>query len=101
MSPLLYNMCFLRVFHIVALKHNLQYLDLSGNPSIGDDSVPALTLLQNLQYLSIFGTGVLMPGLHKLAVALKVGERVMDVKIPSTCRDYIYGELTMLLCAVL
>ncbi|KAF8124827.1 hypothetical protein EV363DRAFT_1177507, partial [Boletus edulis] len=79
------------IFHIVALKHKLRYLDLSGNLLISDDSVPALVLLENLQHLSIFGTGILMHGLRKLAVALKEGERVMDIKIPNTCQDYIDG----------
>lgn len=91
-------MGFFRVFHIVALKHKLRHLDLFGNLSINDDAIPALILLENLQYLSLFGTGVLMPGLRKLAVALKGGERVVDVKIPSMCKDYIDGGLTVILC---
>ncbi|KAF8556542.1 hypothetical protein OG21DRAFT_1495494 [Imleria badia] len=79
------------VFHIVALKHKLQYLDLSGNLSIDDDAIPALILLENLHYLSVARTGVLMPGLRRLAVSVKRGQRDMDVKIPSMCKDYIDG----------
>lgn len=82
----------------MALKHKLRYLDLSGNLSIDDDSIPALILFENLRYLSVSGTGVLMPGLRKLAVAVKRGERVIDVKIPTTCKDYIDGGLPVILC---
>lgn len=90
-------MYFFRVFLILALKHNLRHLDLSGNPSINDDSIPALILLHNLKYLSVFGTGVLMPGLRKLAVATKAGKRVMDIRIPTMCKDYIDRRLAILL----
>lgn len=94
MSCRIYNIGFFRVFHIVALKHNLRYLDLTGNVLINDDSMPALILLENLQFLSVFETGVLMPGLRKLAVAVKGGKHVMDIVIPTVCKDYINGELT-------
>ena len=81
----------------MALKHKLRHLDLSGNLTINDDAIPALVLLENLQYLSLLGTGVLMPGLRKLAVALKGGERFVDAKIPSMCKDYINGGFTVIL----
>ncbi|KAN0092623.1 hypothetical protein V8E55_003407 [Tylopilus felleus] len=91
MSCRIYNIGFFRVFHTVALKHNLRYLDLTGNVLINDDSMPALILLENLQFLSVFETGVLMPGLRKLAVAVKGGKHVMDIVIPTVCKDYING----------
>ncbi|KIJ14357.1 hypothetical protein PAXINDRAFT_26423, partial [Paxillus involutus ATCC 200175] len=77
------------VFHIVSLKHKLLHLDLSKNPKIDDDAIPALILFENLQYLSIFDTGVLMPGLRRLAVAIQEGGRIIDIEIPSICEAYI------------
>ncbi|KAF9223281.1 hypothetical protein BS17DRAFT_705987, partial [Gyrodon lividus] len=77
------------VFHLVSLKHKLRHLDLSDNPKIDDDAIPALILFENLQYLSIFGTGILMPGLRRLAAAIQEDERILDVEIPSICEEYI------------
>lgn len=38
-----------------------------------------------------------MPGLRKLVVAMQAGERVMYVKIPRTCKEYINGGFMALL----
>ncbi|KIK98019.1 hypothetical protein PAXRUDRAFT_9828 [Paxillus rubicundulus Ve08.2h10] len=77
------------VFHIVSLKHKLLHLDLSKNPKIDDDAIPALILFENLHYLSIFDTGVLMPGLRRLAVDIQEDGRIIDIEIPSMCEAYI------------
>ncbi|KAF9240720.1 hypothetical protein BU15DRAFT_87602 [Melanogaster broomeanus] len=77
------------VFHLVSLKQKLRHLDLSDNHKIDDDAIPALILFKNLQYLSVFGTGILMPGLRRLAAAIQEDECVFDVEIPRVCEEYI------------
>jgi hypothetical protein len=77
------------VFHLVALRRTLGYLHLEENPSIDDDAVPALLLLNKLRFLSLLDTGVHMPGIRRLAAVLKTESRRLDVTIPLMCEDYL------------
>ncbi|KIJ62914.1 hypothetical protein HYDPIDRAFT_157081 [Hydnomerulius pinastri MD-312] len=77
------------VFHIVSLKQYLYHLDLSNNPMIDDDAIPALILFKNLDYLSIVGTGIKMPGLRRLATPTQKEGREIAIEIPSVCEKYI------------
>lgn len=78
-----------RVFLLVNLKEKLYFLDLSRNPKINDDAIPAILLLANLAYLSIQATGVDMPGLRRLATAVYTEDRAIDIEIPFKCEKYI------------
>ncbi|KAF8202144.1 hypothetical protein BJ912DRAFT_943889 [Pholiota molesta] len=64
---------------LVSLKRTLLRLSLARNPDINDDAVPAILLLSELSFLSIFDT---TETIHK-------EKRVMDVEIPLACEKYI------------
>ncbi|KZT02534.1 uncharacterized protein LAESUDRAFT_738637 [Laetiporus sulphureus 93-53] len=70
------------IFHLVALKRTLTELDLALNPLIDDDAIPPLLALPKLQFLSVFDTGVGMPGLRRLAVAVleRENQKTMDIE---------------------
>jgi hypothetical protein len=55
------------VFLLVSLKQTLTQLSLAKNPNINNEVVPAILLLSNLSFLSIFDTSIEMIGLHHLA----------------------------------
>lgn len=82
-----------RVFHLIALKLTLTRLDLSDNPCVTDDAVPALNLCINskLNFLGLVGTSVAMPGLRLMAKLIQREDRIVDVEIPEACESYIDG----------
>ncbi|KAJ4470659.1 hypothetical protein C8J55DRAFT_522360 [Lentinula edodes] len=79
------------VFHLIALKLTLTRLDLSDNPCVTDDAVPALNLCINckLNFLGLVGTSVAMPGLRLMAKLIQWEDRIVDVEIPEACESYI------------
>ncbi|KAJ4474802.1 hypothetical protein C8R41DRAFT_774880 [Lentinula lateritia] len=79
------------VFHLIALKLTLTRLDLSDNPCVTDDAVPALNLCINskLNFLGLVGTSVAMPGLRLMAKLIQREDRIVDVEIPEACESYI------------
>ncbi|KAJ3777770.1 hypothetical protein FB446DRAFT_841389 [Lentinula raphanica] len=79
------------VFHLVALKLTLTRLDLSQNPCVTDDAVPALNLciLSKVRFLGLVGTSIGMPGLRRMAKLIQREERIVDVEIPEACESYI------------
>ncbi|KAJ8523104.1 hypothetical protein ONZ45_g388 [Pleurotus djamor] len=77
------------VFLLTSLKRSLAFLSVSYNPAINDDAVPAILVLAKLEYLSILGTGVKMPGLRKLASAALADRRPLRLDCPASCEKYI------------
>ncbi|KAI0926360.1 hypothetical protein AcV5_008846 [Taiwanofungus camphoratus] len=81
------------VFHLAALRRTLAELDLALNPRVGDDAVPALLALPRLRFLSLFDTGVRMPGLRRLAAGVRgrgaAGAGALDVEAPRACEEYV------------
>ncbi|KAH7920403.1 hypothetical protein BV22DRAFT_1021239 [Leucogyrophana mollusca] len=77
------------VFLLISLKHTLTHLDLAHNPKIDDEAIPAILIFPGLSYLSLFGTGVDMPGLRRLALVIHKEDRVIDIEIPEKCDQYI------------
>ncbi|KZT73548.1 hypothetical protein DAEQUDRAFT_662157 [Daedalea quercina L-15889] len=82
------------VYHLVALRRTLSELDLSLNAAVDDDVVPALLALPKLSFVSLFDTGVRMPGLRRLANgiaerALAGGSDVLDIEVPRECEEYL------------
>ncbi|KAG6817233.1 hypothetical protein H0H87_011290 [Tephrocybe sp. NHM501043] len=77
------------IFLLLPLKHTLTQLSIGSNPAINDDAVPALLLLSKLSFLSILDTGILMPGIRRLAHTIYIEERAIDIEIPSACEEYI------------
>ncbi|KAJ3742563.1 hypothetical protein DFH05DRAFT_1501226 [Lentinula detonsa] len=79
------------VFHLTALKLTLTHLDLSQNPCITDDAIPALCLCitSKLRFLGLVGTSIGMPGLRRMAKLIQKEERIVDVEIPEVCELYI------------
>lgn len=77
------------VYHLVALRRTLSELDLSLNAAIDDDVVPALLVLHKLAFVSLFDTGVRMPGLRRLA-GCESG-RVLSIEAPRECEEYLEG----------
>jgi len=78
-----------RVFLLVSLKENLETLHLSFNLKIDDDAIPAIILLKELEFLSIYGTSIGMPGLRKLTQTIIEEGRTPAVEIPEACEKYI------------
>ena len=77
------------VYLLVPLKHALKRLSLSVNPDITSESVPAMLLLENLEFLSILDTGVDMVGLRLIAKTIYEESRTIDIEIPYACETYI------------
>ncbi|KAJ4000693.1 hypothetical protein F5050DRAFT_368366 [Lentinula boryana] len=79
------------VFHLTALKLTLTHLDLSQNPCITDDAIPALCLCitSKLRFLGLVGTSIGMPGLRRMAKLIQKEERIVDIEIPEVCESYI------------
>ncbi|KAI0956427.1 hypothetical protein AcV7_006837 [Taiwanofungus camphoratus] len=81
------------VFHLAALRRTLAELDLALNSRVGDDAVPALLALPRLRFLSLFDTGVRMPGLRRLAAGVRgrgaAGAGALDVEAPRACEEYV------------
>lgn len=77
------------VFLLVSLKRTLLRLSLARNPDINDDAVPAILLLSELSFLSIFDTSIGMIGIRRIAETIHKDKRVMDVEIPLACEKYI------------
>lgn len=97
------SLLFYRVFLLISLKENLETLHLSFNPKIDDDAIPAIILLKELAFLSIYGTSIDMPGLRKLTQTIVEEGRTPAVEIPEICEKYIdsgahYFPVCILLC---
>ena len=80
-------------------------MDVEYNEGIDDDAVPALLILEKLQYLSLLGTDVTMSGVRRLAATLGNTSRFADVEIPIGVSSWRPGllqgpiSLTLLLAA--
>ena len=74
---------------MIPLKRSLAELDVSYNPTIDDDAVPALLALTKLHFLSFRDTSISLAGVRRLARTLKEQEREMDVEVPHQCEVYI------------
>ena len=81
--------CFESVFLLVSLKQTLTQLSLAKNPNIDNEAVPAILLLSNLSFLSIFDTSIEMIGLRRLAETIFEDHRTVNVEIPFVCEAYI------------
>ncbi|PCH42550.1 hypothetical protein WOLCODRAFT_72130 [Wolfiporia cocos MD-104 SS10] len=77
------------IFHLVALKRTLSELAIEMNPLIDDDAIPALIALPMLWFLSFSDTSIGMPGLRKLAMAMKRRGDYPDLEVPRACEEYI------------
>lgn len=91
----------LSVYHLVALKRTLEEVDLSHNPRVDDDAIPALLALRKLQFLSLVETNVTMIGMRRLALESNGGtghekDRRMYVEAPRVVEDYLDGRLACL-----
>ncbi|TFY54163.1 hypothetical protein EVJ58_g9020 [Rhodofomes roseus] len=82
------------VSHLVALRRTLSELDIALNAAIDDDVISALLALPKLSYLSVFDTGVRMPGLRRLAKC--VADRsdsdahyTFELEVPRECEEYL------------
>jgi hypothetical protein len=67
----------------------LTQLSLAKNPNIDNEAVPAILLLSNLSFLSIFDTSIEMIGLRRLAKTIFEDNRTVNVEIPFVCEAYI------------
>ncbi|TEB31514.1 hypothetical protein FA13DRAFT_1687767 [Coprinellus micaceus] len=85
------------VYLLVPLKRTLKRLSLSVNPDVTSESVPAMLLLENLEFLSILDTGVDMVGLRLIAKTIYEESRTIDIEIPYACETYIDSLHTMYL----
>ncbi|KIO32523.1 hypothetical protein M407DRAFT_18575 [Tulasnella calospora MUT 4182] len=79
------------VFPLTALQSPLRSLTLSGNPSITDASLVALTFLEHLCLTDLAGTSVTMPGLRRFALALYEQRRELVLHAPVGCREYMHS----------
>ncbi|KAJ2926942.1 hypothetical protein H1R20_g10141, partial [Candolleomyces eurysporus] len=77
------------IYLLVPLKKTLNRLSVATNPHVTSESVPAMLLLANLEFLSILDTGVDMVGLRTLAGTIFEESRNIDIEIPYTCETYI------------
>lgn len=77
------------VYLLLPLKRTLKRLVLSVNPDITSESVPAMLLLDGLEFLSILDTGVDMVGLRLIAKTIYEESRTIDIEIPYACESYI------------
>ncbi|EIW57992.1 uncharacterized protein TRAVEDRAFT_21430 [Trametes versicolor FP-101664 SS1] len=82
------------VYHLVALKRTLEEVDLSHNPRVDDDAIPALLTLRKLQFLSLVETNVTMVGMRRLALESNAGtesedDRRLYVEAPRVVEDYL------------
>jgi hypothetical protein len=77
------------VYLLVPLKRTLKRLSLSVNPDVTSESVPAMLLLENLEFLSFLDTGVDMVGLRLIAKTIYEESRTIDIEIPYACETYI------------
>ena len=68
-------------------------MDVEYNEGIDDDAVPALLILEKLQYLSLLGTDITMSGVRRLAATLDNTSRFADVDIPIDCEAYLSSTL--------
>lgn len=87
------------VYHLVALKRTLEEVDLSHNPRVDDDAIPALLSLRKLQFLSLVETNVTMIGMRRLALESNGGtasenDRGLYVEAPRVVEDYLDGTLS-------
>ncbi|KAL0063463.1 hypothetical protein AAF712_009667 [Marasmius tenuissimus] len=83
------DICDEAIYHLTGLRSTLCALSVANNPRITDDAIPALVLLNKLQFLSLAGTGIGMVGLRKLASVINGEKRVVDVEIPEKCEIYV------------
>lgn len=59
------------------------------NPDINNDAVPAILVLHRVSYLSIQDTGIDMAGLRKIAEVVDKDKRVIRIRLPFSCENYI------------
>lgn len=86
------------MYHLVALKRTLEEVDLSHNPRVDDDAIPALLTLRKLQFLSLVETNVTMVGMRRLALESNAGtesedDRRLYVEAPRVVEDYLDGRI--------
>ncbi|CAG8521082.1 3769_t:CDS:2 [Funneliformis caledonium] len=74
--------------HLVALKSNLTFLNITGNQKINDDSVVILVLFEKLIVLLLNDTSISMHGIRKFVSETKSTD-LSQLSIPSSCRKYL------------
>jgi len=74
--------------HLVALKNNLCFLNVTGNRKINDDSVPILVLFEKLVVLLLNDTTISMDGIRKF-VSETSSTELSQISIPPLCRKYL------------
>lgn len=77
------------IAHITSLKHQLKELYAEDNGRINDDCIPSLCLFSSLVLLRVYGTGIKMQGLRRLASSVHNEGREIDVEIPEECERYL------------
>ena len=78
-----------RIYLLIALKRSLSDLDVAYNDRITDDAIPALLIMDKLQYLSLLETSITIAGVRRLAVELDESKRFIEVEVPRSCEQYI------------
>ncbi|CAI2168689.1 12580_t:CDS:2 [Funneliformis geosporum] len=74
--------------HLVSLKSNLTFLNITGNKKINDDSMFLLVLFEKLVVLLLNETSVSMDGIRKF-VSETHSIELSQLSIPSLCRKYL------------
>ncbi|CAI2169666.1 1956_t:CDS:2 [Funneliformis geosporum] len=74
--------------HLVALKSNLTFLNITGNKKIDDDSISILVLFEKLEVLLLNKTSISMDGIRKL-ISETQSTDLSQISIPSSCRKYL------------
>lgn len=62
------------------------------NPDIDNEAVPAILILHRLSFLSIQDTGIDMAGLRKIAEVVDQEKRVIRIRLPFACENYIQSK---------
>lgn len=62
------------------------------NPDINNEAVPAILILHRLSFLSIQYTGIDMAGLRKIADVVGQEKRVIRIRLPFSCENYIKSK---------
>jgi len=62
------------------------------NPGINNEAVPAILILHRLSFISIQYTGIDMAGLRKIADVVGQEKRVIRIRLPFSCENYIKSK---------
>ncbi|PFH51112.1 hypothetical protein AMATHDRAFT_143372, partial [Amanita thiersii Skay4041] len=77
------------IYLLVALRRTLSDLNVSRNPSITGDAVPALIVMDNLSHLSIAETSIEVPGARLLAKGYNNRCQRITIDFPEQCCEYV------------